>query len=81
MFFRGQAQVVDNFQAYLAVYPTINLSLITYYEIVSGLKHRDAHKQLELFLEFAAQNTLLPLTQSAVDIAADKYAELRIQKY
>ncbi len=77
MFFRGQAQVVDNFQAYLAVYPTI--SLITYYEIVSGLKHRDAHKQLELFLEFAAQNTLLPLTQSAVDIAADKYAELRIK--
>ena len=77
MFFRGQAQVVDSFRAYLSQYNTINLSMLTYYEIVSGLKYRDAHKQIELFLEFAAQNTLLPLTPRAVDIAAEKYAELR----
>jgi tRNA(fMet)-specific endonuclease VapC len=52
MFFRGHPQVVARFQVYLAEYDTINLSMITYYEIVSGLKHRDAQKQLKQFLEF-----------------------------
>lgn len=76
-FFRGHAQVVANFEAYLKEYDTINLSIITYYEIVSGLKHRDAQKQLDLFLEFVEQNMVLPLTQGAANIAAEIYAELR----
>lgn len=77
MFFRGRPQVVARFEAYLDEYDAINLSMITYYEIVSGLKHRDAQKQLEQFLEFALQNTILPLTQEAADVAADLYADLR----
>ncbi|MEQ9549518.1 MAG: type II toxin-antitoxin system VapC family toxin [Coleofasciculus sp. G3-WIS-01] len=77
MFFRGNPAVVSNFQTYLNEYRQINLSIITYYEILSGLKHRDAHKQLALFLEFATQNTVLPLTQTAVTLAAEFYASLR----
>jgi tRNA(fMet)-specific endonuclease VapC len=77
LFFRGHPQVVAEFEAYLHEYDTINFSIITYYEIVSGLKHRDAHNQLTLFLEFAAQNTILPLTQDVADVAAEVYAELR----
>ncbi len=42
LFFRGHPQVVTHFQSYTSVYPKINLSIITYYEILSGLKHRDA---------------------------------------
>jgi len=76
-FFRGHPQVVAEFEAYLKEYDTINFSIITYYEIVSGLKHRDAHNQLTLFLEFAAQNTILPLTQKVADVAAEVYADLR----
>jgi len=68
---------VAKFEAYLAEYEAINLSMITYYEIVSGLRHRDARKQLEQFLEFSSQNTILPLTQEAADIAANVYADLR----
>jgi len=77
LFFRGHPQVVNKFDAYLQEYDTINLSIITYYEIVSGLKHRDTQKQLDLFLDFVSQNTVLPLTQEAVDISADQYADLR----
>ncbi len=77
LFFRGHPQVVAEFAAYLQEYDAINFSIITYYEIVSGLKHRDAHNQLTLFLEFAAQNTILPLTQEAADVAAEVYADLR----
>lgn len=77
LFFKGSPQVVDKFEAYLKAYDTINFSIITYYEVVSGLKHRDAYKQLDVFLDFAAQNMLLPLTQSVADVAAEIYANLR----
>lgn len=77
LFFRGHPQVVAEFEAYLKEYDTINFSIITYYEIVSGLKHRDARNQLSLFLEFTAQNTILPLTQDVADVAAGVYADLR----
>jgi tRNA(fMet)-specific endonuclease VapC len=52
LFFRGQPQVVANFEAYLQTYATIRFSIITYYEIVSGLKHRDAHNQLSFQKHF-----------------------------
>lgn len=77
LFFRGQPQVVANFEAYLQTYDTIRFSIITYYEIVSGLKHRDAHNQLSLFLDFAAQNTILPLTPAVANVSAEVYADLR----
>lgn len=77
MFFRGNPAVVSHFQTYLNEYRQINLSIITYYEILSGLKHRDAQKQLTLFLEFATQNTVLPLTQKSVTLSANYYASLR----
>ncbi|WP_232317165.1 type II toxin-antitoxin system VapC family toxin [Anabaena sp. CA = ATCC 33047] len=79
LFFRGNTNVVNQFQAYLAIYNQINISIITYYEILSGLKHRDAQKQLALFLEFAAQNSVLPLSEKSVTISANIYANLRLQ--
>ncbi len=79
MFFRGHQRVVARFETYLQQYDTISFSIITYYEIVSGLKHRDAYRQLNLFLEFAAQNTVLPLTTEVADAAAEIYADLRRQ--
>ena len=77
MFFRGNANVVSQFQTYLAEYRQLNLSIVTYYEVLSGLKHRDAQKQLTLFLDFAAQNVILPLTVQSVTLSADIYAKLR----
>lgn len=77
LFFKGHPQVVTNFQSYLAEYNFINISIITYYEIVSGLKHRDAQKQLKRFLEFSSQNRILPLTQEVADVSANLYASLR----
>jgi tRNA(fMet)-specific endonuclease VapC len=79
MYFRGHDTVKTNFVKYAKQYGKVNLSIITYYEIVSGLKHRDAQKQLESFLTFAAQNNVLNLTQHSVTAAAEIYAELRKQ--
>ncbi|MCY7391362.1 MAG: PIN domain-containing protein, partial [Leptolyngbyaceae cyanobacterium CAN_BIN12] len=77
LFFRGNSNVISKFERYLQEYNSISLSIITYYEILSGLKHRDAQRQLTLFLEFASQNPTLPLTKQSVAISADIYANLR----
>lgn len=77
LFFRNNENVVSNFKTYLKTHEKINLSIITYYEILSGLKHRDASKQLALFLKFAGHNSILPLTEESVTISADLYARLR----
>lgn len=76
-FLRGHASVVAHFDAYLRVYDHINFSIVSYYEILSGLKHRDAYRQLEGFLAFSSINQICPLTQESVAISADIYASTR----
>lgn len=77
MFLRNHPEVTDRFASYLARYKKMNISIITYYEIMSGLKHRDARKKTAAFLEFVSENSLLPLTEHSVRISAEIYAELR----
>lgn len=77
LFLRNEPNVVANFTAYLAKYARIDLSIITYYEIVSGLKSRDAQRQMATFLEFVSFNSVLPLTEESVTISAEAYANLR----
>lgn len=42
--------MVKNCNNYLKEYQKLNFSLITYYEIVSGLKHKDANKKLLIIM-------------------------------
>lgn len=77
MFFRGDEKVKENFRQYLEEYDQIAISILTYYEIVSGLKHRDAKKQLVTFLEFASHNLIYNLSQKSTEISAELYADLR----
>ena len=65
MFFRGNRSVVNQFESYIAEHQAIQISILTYYEILSGLRYRDANRQINLFLAFADQNLVLPLTQSS----------------
>ncbi|MGL5875433.1 MAG: type II toxin-antitoxin system VapC family toxin [Xenococcaceae cyanobacterium] len=77
LFFRNHPKVVENCNLYLQEYQQLSFSLITYYEILSGLKHRDAEKQLEKFLVFSKSNQILPLTEESVKKSAEIYADLR----
>ncbi|PKP58996.1 MAG: VapC toxin family PIN domain ribonuclease [Candidatus Altiarchaeales archaeon HGW-Altiarchaeales-1] len=81
LFFREHHQVVDKFKKYLKEYESINFSIVTYYEILSGLKYRDAHKQLNHFLNFANYSNILPLTIQSISISGDIYANLRKTGY
>ncbi len=69
-FFRNHSLVVERFRAYLREHNKINISIITYYEIISGLKHRDAQKQLISFGEYVLCNTVLPLSSESKIIIA-----------
>jgi len=77
LFFRGNENVKTNSSKYLTKYESINISIITYYEIISGLKFRDSKKQLNSFLEFIEYNKILPLTETSSTISAELYADLR----
>ncbi|WLE98133.1 MAG: type II toxin-antitoxin system VapC family toxin [Candidatus Electrothrix communis] len=77
MFFRNDPEVIAYLASYLTRHKKINISIITYYEIISGLMHRDARKQTALFLDFVSKNNVLPLSEQSVKISAEIYAELR----
>ena len=78
-FLRGDQNVAKCFERYLSQYNKLNLSIITYYEIISGLKYKDAKKQLDVFRELVKCNQVLPLTSEACERAADIYALCRQQ--
>lgn len=75
----GDDGIVQCAGQYIRQYGRLNLSIITYYEINSGLRHRDARKQLDAFQAFAVRNTIVPFTQRSADLAAEHYARLRKQ--
>ncbi len=76
-YFKGDSDVVKNFSIYLDQYDLIEISMITYYEIISGLLAKNALKQLEIFEDFTNENIVLPLTEKSVKISAELYSSLR----
>ena len=76
-FLRGDKSVVKHFTTYLDTYDLIETSIITYYEIISGLQAKNALKQLEVFEAFAAENLIIPLTEASVKISGELYASLK----
>jgi len=77
LFFRNDLAVIEHFREYLQEYGRVEISILTFYEILSGLKHRDALKQIDMFCEFVKHNTVLPITEKSVEISSDIYATLR----
>lgn len=76
-YFRGEPNVVREFTEYLKEYDQINISIITYFEIIGGLKFKNAQKQLNDFEEFVSNNTIIHLSEESARISGGKYAELR----
>jgi tRNA(fMet)-specific endonuclease VapC len=74
---KGTPVVIKNFEKYLDHFDILEISLITYYEIISGLLAKNAFKQLNIFEEFISENLVLPLTEEAVKFSAEIYANHR----
>jgi len=76
-FFRGDFAAVTKVNQYLKENDQLNISIISYYEVLYGLYYKDAKKQLPRFLDFVAINKVIPLTQTSARISAKIAAELR----
>ncbi len=76
-YFKGDEIVVENFRNYLKQFGLIEISLITYYEILSGLMAKDAFKQLNVFTDFIRPNLIISMTEKSAGISAELYSVLR----
>jgi len=76
-YFRGDKKVVENFEIYLQHYDLIEISIITYYEILGGLLAKNALKQLRLFDDFVIDNLVIPMTDNSAKISAELYSTLK----
>jgi tRNA(fMet)-specific endonuclease VapC len=76
-YFKGDSKVVDKFNDYLKEFDVINVSIITYYEILGGLKFKKAERQIKEFEEFVSNNTIIHISEQSAKLAGDIYADLR----
>ena len=58
-YFKGDKEVVERFQDYLKEFDQINISIVTYFEILGGLKFKGAEKQIQNFEEFVTNNNII----------------------
>lgn len=73
---RREASAVEGARAYLAVHPKLPISLFTRYEILRGLKAKNATAQLKRFDVLCQSLQILPVTDEIIERAADIYADL-----
>jgi len=78
-YFRGDQKVLGKFNNYLKEFDVINISIITYYEILGGLKFKKAEKQIKEFEEFVNNNTIIHISEESAKISGDIYADLRLK--
>ncbi len=76
-YFRGDEKVIERFSDYLEEFDQINLTIVTYYEIIAGLKFKKAERQLMDFEEFVRDNNLINISEESTKISGDIYADLR----
>ena len=74
---RRNPVVIPRALSYLSEYGQLTFSIITRYEILRGLKAKDATKQAMTFNRFCQKNKILTLTDEIVVRAAEIYADLR----
>ena len=73
---RRQSAVIPTARAYLREYHQFHFSIITQYEILRGLKAKDATRQTATFENFCSRNIILPLSEETISKAAEIYADL-----
>ena len=76
-YFKGDEKVVARFREYLNEFEQINISIVTYYEIIAGLKFKKAERQLLDFEDFINDNNIINISDESAKISGDIYADLR----
>lgn len=73
---RRDPTVIPTTRAYLREHLQFHFSNITQYEILRGLKAKNATRQTATFENFCSRNIILPLSEETISKAAEIYADL-----
>jgi len=76
-FLKGHPQVVAQMERYLDEVGRPSISIITYYELLRGLKELGSPRKLADFEDLIGHLHMRLLTRRVVGIGADLYVELR----
>ena len=76
-FLKGYPKVVTEVEKTFDQYGYLNISIMTYYEIMNGLLFKDAKRQLKGFEELLLSCKILLVDTEIALIAAKIYAQLR----
>ncbi len=74
---RKDENVLKNVLKYQEIFKRLNISIITYYEILSGLKYTNSFNKIAKLEHFLRHNNLIGINKEAVHIATDIYVYLR----
>jgi len=78
-FIKNDKDVYDKFIAYIGEYDAINISIVTYYEVLRGLYHKNATRQIRVFEQLLSNCNIISLTVESAQISATEYARLKRQ--
>lgn len=73
---RSNPTILPSVRSYLDIHGQLSFSAITRYEILRGLKAKNADRQQNSFESFCAANSVLYLTNEVIVKASDIYADL-----
>jgi tRNA(fMet)-specific endonuclease VapC len=73
----GYDDVIERADKYLQEFPTFNLSLITCFEVLSGLEYKQAHRQIQQVERFFLGCNIYPVSEISIRHSAKASGELR----
>lgn len=76
LFLRNQPKVMDNANNYLKFHKGFTFSIITHFEILRGLKAKNAQRQIRNFGLICSRSKELNLTGEIINRASGVYADL-----
>lgn len=76
-YLKGNPAVQLNTLKYLVQHEMLNISIITYYEVLSGLSYKKADKQISNFKRFAEKCNIINISNEIVEKGAEIYGALR----
>jgi len=76
-YLKNHENVVRKIKQIIEKESSLGITIITHYEILSGLKFKHSEKFLKSYISFTQEINIYPLTEKSIEISSDIYATLR----
>lgn len=76
-FLKKDLNVVEQIKKIIQKKESLGTSIITHYEILSGLKFKYSDKFLKSYILFSKEIQIFPITNTSVEVSSDLYSQLR----